>query len=240
MAKDDKKKGAPAEAEINWVSIYHMGTKLNVLDYVDEEYASGEERYGNAKFRIYYLYDENYGITDMLFDLRKVYDKYGKSKGSYHDFLASINSVAKKTYFSCEWKNVDDVNFEALGIALCYDENNGKPLAHFGDILVDLKNAIDSALGLSNNELTLEKVDKYIYGGLNGGRTMKIMIFFLLLMAAGIVMIFRGTLVWGWIATIAGFLVGGFLFLGYILNMNDYKKQKIHEDFKHATRSRFK
>ena len=240
MAKDKKKKEIPTDAEIRWANFYHMGTKLNIYEYEEEAYACGKERYGKAEIQVYYLYDENYGISDMLFDLRDVYEKYGGSKSDLHSFLVSVNAASKKTYFSCDWKSIEEENFEALGIALCTDQNNGKPLAHFGDILVDLKNALDRALGQNVNDLTLDKVDKFVLGGLKNDSTMKTMIFFGLLMVFGIILIIIGQLVWGIIATVIGFLVGGFLFIGYSAITGDYKKQRINEEFKPASRSRFR
>lgn len=137
---------------INNLSLYTKAIKGKPYKMDDKGFAAIKISYGKAVLTIYYLLDEQDGITDLVADLRDVHKKYiGKKGMSYHDFIFSLSAKASD-FFPLE-SFADGYDEKILAIAsvvagdYLHDYRPNYPWGYHTRRLLEL---LDSALGQHN------------------------------------------------------------------------------------------
>ena len=145
-------------------------------------------RYGKAKLVIDLYVDPNGAITDMVFDVRDIFDAYKDKKENvifnakthevafinYADIVENLNDYSKDHYFKIrDYKHGyeedvaedEDEPFLAMGISLVDYYNDGfNKYTPWAAVMFEFLEALDEALGFEGkekkNRITRQEVDK--------------------------------------------------------------------------------
>ena len=213
------------------------------IDY--EDIIVGKDRYGKTPMTIYYLYDEKQNCTDMVIDLRDVYERIPEFDqfDSYDDFLDALieksDDYDSVPYYGKEIIRDELVEEEDETDMLWIDMKNypynpeGNKLAHFADALADIVSDLNDLAGKNYDKRTLKSIIKDVEH-LNANKTLYIVIVLAILGIAGIV---AGIIIgkpWIWIVGIVVTVIFlgwfGLGMMGLAFETNDFRKQ----DFKEA------
>lgn len=171
-------------------------------------------RYGKANILAYYLYDDKYAITDVVFDLTKVYKKYGKKFGSYQNFLGRVlNSVDLPFFYLQEWKDFySEKNIEVIGCPIA--GMSSRPFHKYCVWTPSLKalfTALDRVLGNSFCDMDKENVENLITKS-GGNSILPFVILWGLGVLGGLILVILA--IAGTINKVVGWLFGIILILG--------------------------
>ncbi len=238
------------KGDVQFLFNYYHSIKRMALyyevDYQDFVYA--KDMYGKAPITIYYCYDENQNICDIVFDLGKVYEmvpQFNETYSSYEAFLYTLlnNHPTRGKYYFTEFvtKSImggglvdDDKTTKCLLVKMMeygYREDGNK-LAHFADVLVDLFEVLNEMAGEDIEVRPMAKVQKDLVKlNLNG------MAYFILAMVVvGLVLLIVSIIkdiVWlRVIAIIAMVFFGGWFgiaMIGLALSNKDFKSENFKE-----------
>ena len=218
--------------------------------YEEGHYFLTKVPYGKANIYAYYLYVGKQGaLSDVVFDLRNVYEVYGAQYGSFQNFLSAVASKAAQSFFTTNWKSVASEDFTALGSQIA-----GKSVAPYNKYCVwappleNMLKALDSLLGQSNCAVNSSTVNDAICKSYKKAYNISIGIAAALLLG-GIVLLILGILgtinaVVGYLFGILLILIGGICFAAFISGKKEtivnYMQNKEDDKFFIATDSQFK
>ena len=130
-------------------------------------------RYGKAKVTIDFYVDKDGAITDMIFDVREIFEKFKDKKDNVvknkktgetvfindYDIVERLSLYSRDRYFKCRnykhgYENgEDDDEFMALGISLIgYNNVNFNKYTPWASVLFEFYEALDRALGFEGKE----------------------------------------------------------------------------------------
>lgn len=250
MAKEEEKKFDILDNRaIDTLNDYCRVHKNYPTEYKEERQIVCDFNYGKAKIKACYLYADKAAITDVLFDLRDVYEKYGKDWGSYSAFLNVVQVTLPSYYRRIEgWVFTDETDkVEALARPVA-----GMTTQPFNKYCVwalavkEICEAIDKANKLSYCTITPEEVDGCIVKANKKSYNIFIGVAALGL-ALGITLIILSILgtinkVAGWIFGVLFTVVFLFLFITWIIGrketIQNYLQNKADNEFFTADYSR--
>ena len=236
---------------VTTLSVFCKGMRGYAMSaYEEEHYIFLGLPYGQTKINAYYLYTGNQGaITDVVFDLRGVYEAYGASYGSFENFLSAVAAKASMQFFTTSWKSYIKEDFTALGCQVA-----GKSAAPYNKYCVwapsleCILKALDSLLSQHYCEVSSDKVNEVICSGYKKAYNVSIGIAAAIL-AGGLALLILGILatinkVVGYLFGIILILIGGICLAAFISGKKEtivnYMQNKEDEKFFTATNSQFK
>lgn len=169
---DEIEKKTEKDGDVYWAYNYYETLKYKASFADDDHLMIAYEKFGNVTFPVYFYCNDDYHITDIVFDLRNVYQRNSviNSKfASYRDFLYYINEYyGRKGIHLCSFEAyvfegktyVDKEYVEGAFISLANHYNYANRYAHFIACLIDMFDVLNEINGKRLKELDVATMEK--------------------------------------------------------------------------------